>query len=289
MNTITIRPATPADAKEVGRILFDAFGCIANAHRFPLDFPVPEAAAGLAEMVVNHPGYFGVVAERDGKVVGSNFLDERDAVAAVGPITVDPAAQGGGVGRALMQAVLGRAVSQSHKSVRLVQDAFNTASMSLYASLGFEAKEPLALMQGRPNGVPKNGDVSPIALADIDACAALCRAVHGFDRSNELADAIPRFQPMLLRREGQVVAYASAPHFWFLNHGIAASEQDMFDLLAGIAALRSEPLMLLLPIRQAAFHRWCLQYGMRMLKPMTLMTIGDYQQPAGCFYPSVAY
>jgi hypothetical protein len=32
-------------------------------------------------------------------VVGSNFLWEGDAIAGVGPITVDPAAQNGSVGR----------------------------------------------------------------------------------------------------------------------------------------------------------------------------------------------
>jgi hypothetical protein len=39
-----------------------------------------------------------VVAEIDGRVVGSNFLDERGPVRGVGPITVDPAAQGRGSG-----------------------------------------------------------------------------------------------------------------------------------------------------------------------------------------------
>lgn len=93
---------------------------------------------------------------------------------------------------------------------------------------------------------------------------------------------------MLLRKAGRVVAYASAPHFWFLNHGVARTEQDMFELLAGIAAVREQPLALLVPTRQASFHRWCLAQGMRMIKPLSLMAMGQYQDPRGCFYTSVA-
>lgn len=286
---ISIRPSTPVDAGGCARIAFDAFGGIAREHNFPLDFPVPDATRGMIEMVLNHPRVYGVVAESDGTVIGSNFLDQRDAIAAVGPITIDPHFQGRGVGRRLMQAVIERGQADGHPGIRLVQDAFNTRSMSLYASLGFDIKEPLALMQGIPKTAePSGGQLAPIVPDDVSECAALCRSVHGVDRANELRDAIDHFQPMLLRKDGQVVAYASAPHFWFLNHGVAKTEQDMFDLLSAIAAERNKPLALLVPTRQANFHRWCLSHGMRMLKPMSLMAMGQYQEPRGCFYTSVA-
>src|SRR5215204_4098113 len=67
---------------------------------------------------------------------------------AIGPITVDPSVQGGGVGRQLMQAVIERA--RGAMGARLVQDAFNTRSYSLYASIGFDLREPLLLMRGTP-------------------------------------------------------------------------------------------------------------------------------------------
>lgn len=286
---VTLRFAAPTDAAGCAQLLFDAFGGIARAHNFPLDFPKRELTDGMAHMLVSHPWLFGVIAEAEGKVVGCNFLDQRDAIAGVGPIAVDPALQCRGVGRKLMQAVIDRGRADKHPGIRLVQDAFNTASMSLYASLGFDVREPLALMTGRPTGEAPQGDVLPVRPDDISECAALCRAVHGFDRANELRDAIERFGPMLLRKQGKVVAYASAPHFWFLNHGVARSEADMFDLLLGIAAARPEPLALLLPPRQANFHRWSLSHGMRMLKPMSLMTMAEYHEPKGCYFTSVAY
>src|SRR5215207_5577079 len=102
----SIRPAVAGDAEACGRIMHEAFRGIADAHGFPPDFPSAEAGTRLAAMLIAHPSVFGVVAEEDGRVVGSNFMTEGDPIRAVGPITVGPACQGGGVGRRLMEAVL---------------------------------------------------------------------------------------------------------------------------------------------------------------------------------------
>ena len=55
-------------------------------------------------MMFSHPRFYCVVAESDGCMVGSNCLDERSAIAGLGPITVDPSIQNRGVGRKLMEA-----------------------------------------------------------------------------------------------------------------------------------------------------------------------------------------
>ena len=287
---IHIRSFTPEDLPAIGRIVYSAFKSIAERHNFPLDFPTPEAAQGLTQVFGNHPKIYGVVAESDGVVVGSNFLDQRDAIAAVGPITVEPQAQCAGVGRRLMQAVIEHGRQSDARGIRLVQDAFNTASLSLYTSLGFDAREPLALMTGKTRGdAGQLAEVRPMRETDLPDCAELCRRVHGIDRVNELRDAIKMFNPMVLVRDGRVKAYASAPGFWPLNHGVGETENDLRDLLAGASAATDAPLMLLVPIRRAEFFRWCLAQGLRVIKPMTLMSMGDYREPTGAFYPSVGY
>jgi GNAT superfamily N-acetyltransferase len=157
----------------------------------------------------------------------------------VGPITVAPGAQATGIGRALMQAVLD--AGRDLAGIRLVQDAFNTASMSLYTSLGFDAREPLALMRGKPKGKPElsgGTEARPMREDDLAGCAELCRRVHGIDRSNELRDAIKMFRPFVLTRNGRVVAYMSAPTFWFLNHGVAETREDLQQLLAAAGAAK---------------------------------------------------
>jgi predicted N-acetyltransferase YhbS len=133
---MTLREATPGDAEECARICFEAFGGIHDYHRFPRDFPALEAASGLMSIFIGHPSIWGVVAEHDGRIVGSNFLDERDPIRGVGPITVDPQHQSTGVGRRLMEAVMER--GREAAGIRLLRDAFHMRSLSLYVSLWWE-------------------------------------------------------------------------------------------------------------------------------------------------------
>src|SRR5579872_3406833 len=127
---ITIREARPEDAAVCGQICFDAFHAINERHGFPCDFPGTEAAAHVLSMMFSHPGFYCVLAESGGRIAGSNCLDERSAIAGVGPITVDPHLQNRGVGRALMQAVIERASQRGAAGVRLVQAAFHNRSLS---------------------------------------------------------------------------------------------------------------------------------------------------------------
>ena len=117
--TIVLRPGTAADAPACGKICYDAFRAIATAHNFPPDFPSPEVASGLLSGLLTHPRFYSVVAENEGRIVGSNFLDERSCISGVGPITVDPTGQNRGVGGLLMQDVLGRAAQRQAAGVRL--------------------------------------------------------------------------------------------------------------------------------------------------------------------------
>ena len=57
--------------------------------------------------------------------------------------------------------------------------------------------------------------------------------------------------------------------------------------LAAAASMNSEPLSFLLPVRQASLFRWCLDQGFRAILPMTLMAIGEYQDPDDCYMPSI--
>ena len=63
----------------------------------------------------------------------------------------------------------------------------------------------------------------------------------------------------------------------------------MRALLLGAAAAGQEPLSLLMPVRQTRLFRWCLSQGLRIVKPMTLMTTGAYHAPNGAYFPSVFY
>jgi GNAT superfamily N-acetyltransferase len=287
---ITVREIEPADGAECARIVYEAFGSLHDYHRFPRDFPTLEAAVQLTSNFIVHPAIWGVVAETEGRILGSNFLDERGSITGVGPTTVDPTAQGQGVGRRLMEAVLERGAGA--RGIRLFQDSFNMRSLSLYASLGFEAKEPAVVMSGTLRSAPPAGiEVRPLEEDDLEQCESLCLTVHGFERTKELRDAleIPVFVPYVALRGGRITAYATTLTFFPAAYAVAATENDMRALITGALAAGDEPASFLLPTRQAGLFRWCLSGGLRAVKPMTYMAIGEYREPAGCWIPSVLY
>jgi hypothetical protein len=186
-----------------------------------------------------------------------------------------------------MQAVLER--GEEAPGVRLLQDAFNMRSLSIYESLGFDVKEPVAVITGKPADDPVAGvEVRALEEGDLEECGALCERVHGFERSNGLRDAIRAFKPFVAVRDGRITAYAASVVFWAMNHGVAESEEEMRALLLGAAPLVDEPIALLVPLRSGLF-RWCLAQGLRLVKPMNLMAVGEYQEPRGSWFPSVLY
>lgn len=284
---ITLREIDPADAAACARICFEAFATVHDHHRFPRDFPSLEVAEGVIKGRISHPNAWGVVAEVDGRIVGSNFLDERDPIRGVGPITVDPGCETAGVGRRLMEAVLER--GEGAPGIRLLQDAFNMRSLALYESLGFAVMEPVAVIRGEPSSPPAEAvEVRRLREGDLDGCEELCTKVHGFGRRNELRDAVQAFEPFVAVREGRVTAYASNVLRWPMNHGVAETDEDMHALLCGASAAVEAPVELLVPLRSELF-RWCLAEGLRLVKPMNLMAIGEYQRPQGAWSPSVLY
>jgi predicted N-acetyltransferase YhbS len=285
---ITIRRARPEDADACARIILDAFRNVAKQHNFPDDFPHDEVANHMSAGMIADPRFYSVVAEIDGKVVGSNFLDERDAIRGVGPITVDPDVQCKGVGRKLMDTVIER--GKGAVGIRLIQEAYNRTSLSLYTALGFDVIEPVVIISGKLSGSISSGATQrPMEASDLDECAALCKRVHGFDRINELTDNLQRMRPFVVRRSGKLTAYCGAANFYLLNHGVAETEQDMRDLLLGAGNELKTDIAFLLPTRQSSLFRWCLSQRMRIVKPLNLMAMGEYHAPRGCFFPSISY
>jgi GNAT superfamily N-acetyltransferase len=286
MHAVTLRRATPEDAEACGQICFDAFNRINQAHGFPSDFPGPEVTKRILASLFVHPGFYCVVAEVEGRVAGSNCLDERSGIAGVGPITIDPQAQNHGVGRKLMLAVMERARERGAAGIRLVQAAFHNRSLSLYASLGFDVREPLACMQGKTTQRAAPGcTVRPAQATDLEACNALARRVHGFDRGGELKEAVEHGTALVVERGGQITGYASA--LAFFGHAAAETNPDLEALLASAESFAGPGI--LVPTRNHALFRWCLANGLRVVQPLTLMSAGFYSEPSGAWLPSILY
>ena len=283
---VTIRVATADDAAVAGKICFDAFNAISTAHNFPPDLPAVEAGIGVLSALFSTPGFYCVVAEVGGRIVGSNCLDERAIIHGLGPITVDPSAQNLGVGRGLMNAVLDRSKQRGAAGVRLVQAAFHNRSLSLYASLGFDVREPLSCMQGRTQQRSVAGcTVRKAESADLEACNTLSHRVHGYDRGADLAHAIEQGTAKVVERGGNITGYAT--DLAFFAHATAQSTQDLQALIASAEVLGGPGI--LVPSRNAELFRWCLSNGLRVTQPITLMTDGLYSEPSGAYIPSILF
>jgi predicted N-acetyltransferase YhbS len=128
---LSLQQGTREDAAACGVIDFEAFKSISSQHNFPWDFPSLEVATAATTALLSNPGFYAVVAELDGRIVGSNFLDERNPISAVGPISVDPEVQNQTIGRQLMVAVMERSAARGFAGCRLVQAAYHNRSLCL--------------------------------------------------------------------------------------------------------------------------------------------------------------
>jgi GNAT superfamily N-acetyltransferase len=283
---LRLRAGRFEDAETCGSICYRAFKAIADQHNFPPDFPSPEIAVGLVASLLSRGDIYSVVAEVDGRVVGSNFLWENGAIAGVGPITIDPSAQNVAVGRRLMEEVLRRAKERNFAGVRLVQAAYHNRSLSLYTKLGFDVREPLSNLQGPAieQQIPGYA-VRSATEEDLDACNQMSLKVHGHHRGPELFEAISQGTANVVEHDGRITGYTTAVGFFC--HTVGESNEELKALIG--AAPEFPGPGFLLPTRNSEVLRWCLERGLRIVQPMTLMSVGLYNEPAGAFMPSVLY
>ena len=284
---IELVPAEPQHAKELGSICFEAFKDIHDRGCGTRDFPTEEIAQQVLGMLVQRDDFYSVSALDNGRLVGSNFLSLMDPVAGVGPVTVDPSYQGKGVGRTLMQDVLDYARRSNIEQVRLMQDAFNVASLSLYASLGFGVKVPVAFMQAAPLA-QADDSVRPIGEPDLPAIEELSEHIYKNSRRNEVAAAATYgFAALLRERNGRITGYLLPGIF---GHGVAETEEDALALIGEAARrLPAEIARFFCPLTESSFYRSALQADCRVIKVMNYMTLGPYEQPDEVWMPSVLY
>lgn len=289
--SLTIRPIVQADSEACGKIGYEAHKVISSAHGYPSEQPSIEFAVGMIKTLLVNPNSWGALAERNGRILGSIFLHvfPPSPVAAIGPLTVDPLAEGG-VGRALMNTVLGEARKRQYDRVRLVQSPSHIRSFVLYTKCGFTLREPLFLMQGNPirsSGFSRSThDVRAAHASDIPACNQLCMSVHGFSREMELRQAIEQGVASLsIDNQGNIAGYAAG--IGFFSHAVAKTNEDLKALVSSSPAIIGHGLFV--PARNADVIRWLLKAGFRISWPANLMTIGQYNEPSAPYLPSIAY
>jgi predicted N-acetyltransferase YhbS len=285
-----IRPIEQNDAESCGKIGYEAHKAISSAHGYPSEQPSEEFGIGLIRRLLGNPNSWGVLAERQGKTLGSIFLHRfpPSPVAVIGPLTVDPSAEGG-VGRILMDAALTHARKQKHDQVRLVQSPSHIRSFVLYTKSGFTLREPLFLMEGQPI---KGGNTTSSAKVhlvsddnDISVCNKLCKSVYGFSREMELRQAKDQGVATMIEQGGVITGYAAG--IGIFGHAVAKSNEELKALIANASAILGPGFFA--PARNYELINWLLENGFQIGWPANLMTIGPYREPQTPFLPSLAY
>jgi hypothetical protein len=148
------------------------------------------------------------------------------------------------------------------------------------------AREPVSVMQGPPLRKQIEGcSVRSARVSDDEDCKRVCRQVHGHDRAGELADAIKGGTAVVVERHERVTGYATA--LAFFGHAVAETNLDLQALIASAEAFAGPGI--LVPTRNSELFRRCLENGLRMVQPLTLMTSGLYNEPAGAYLPSILF
>ena len=111
----------------------------------------------------------------------------------------------------------------------MVTEVYHNGSFGLYAKLGFEVCEPLAVRPGPPIAKEIPGFSCRATEDDLDPCNQLSRRVHSHDRSGELLDAIKERTATVVEHDGRISGYATL--IAFFGHAVGETNEDLKALI----------------------------------------------------------
>ncbi len=127
---MSIRRACPEDIHVIKRIAEEAYRpYVARLGKAPAPM-VADFAAHIDRDLV-------FLSEKEGIVAGYAILSNNEQRALLDNIAVDPACQGGGVGRALIDEVERQVAALGYRSLDLYTNVVMTANIAWYRKLGF--------------------------------------------------------------------------------------------------------------------------------------------------------
>ncbi|MEZ0169028.1 N-acetyltransferase family protein [Microvirga sp. TS319] len=146
--SLLVRPSADADLPAIAAIY--AHAVTHGTASFELD-PPDEAEMARRREAVLQAGYPYLAAERDGEILGYAYAGPyrtRPAYRSTveDSIYVAPSAQGRGVGRVLLERLIGECVARDFRlMVAVIGDEDSKSSIALHKSLGFE---PVGVLKG---------------------------------------------------------------------------------------------------------------------------------------------
>lgn len=153
---LKIRPVTEQDLNAVDNIFRKALGTF-HGLPDPMDFSGDSSV--IRCRMLEYPGN-AIAAEKDGQVVGSNFISQWGSFGLFGPLTVHPSQWRQGIGRSLLDATMERfeALGANHLGIF----TFPTpAHLELYRRYGYYPQYVSLILTKKVN---PDGDHPPVNL-----------------------------------------------------------------------------------------------------------------------------
>jgi len=242
---VALRAAEERDVESAGDVLFVATYRSALLHGLPTGGGGPADSRRYVRWLRELDPQGGVIAERDGEVVGLGWAHRRGPLATVGPVAVEPRAQGGGVGRRLLERCLETA-GAGLPQVRLVQPAHEVVALGLALRAGFRIVAPLLELElpaGAPVAIPDAvPGVTVRAARDDDRLRILARDARAFgaERAQSLDRQLATGRVLVAERGRTLVGYAGGLALGAVAQLGAAAADDGDVLLRLLAAVGME-------------------------------------------------
>jgi ribosomal protein S18 acetylase RimI-like enzyme len=287
---LVLRPAESRDVESAGDVNFTAFYRAALAHGMPPVVTTPGDSRRYIRHLLEFDPLGGLVAEEDGRVIGVAWIHPRGPVATIGPLAVDPAAQGRGIGRRLLEHAIeqaGRGVPQ----VRLVQESFNAVSLGLYLRTGFRVVAPLLELEldaratvAAPHA-PAGVAMRPATTGDATRLVARDARAFGAQRQQSIDLYLRRGRVLLAEDRGTLAGYAMGIGFEGMAHLGSAAAEDAEILLAltgtvaGELAAQGHRVRTMVPAVDRRLVEGLLGLGFRVFRACHYMVRGGGTAP----------
>jgi GNAT superfamily N-acetyltransferase len=289
MAGLVIRPCEERDVERAGDVNFVAFHDVALRHGMPSTVTTPGDCRSYVRHLLTSEPLGGLVAEEDGELVGMAWVHPRGAVATVGPIAVEPPAQGRGVGRALLARCLDVAGPRTPQ-VRLVHESYNTVALALYLRTGFRVVAPLLELElparHAVGAMPPPPGVRVREAVASDRTRLVERDARGFGapRGQSVDLYLRRGRALVAERATTLAGYAFGIGFRGLGYLGSAAADDPELLLALLSTLAVEmtprfALRVLVPATDRRLVDGLLALGFRLFRACQYLVRGGGTAP----------
>ncbi|WP_155888585.1 GNAT family N-acetyltransferase [Inquilinus limosus] len=216
------------------------------------------------------------VLEAEGALRAAAAVVDYGRVAYLGIVGTDPAMQGRGFGRRIVEAALAPVPAG-----RVILLDASPAGAPLYEKLGFvDVDASVVLEAPGPVEAPPVPGLAPMAEADLPAVAAYDAAVFGADRTTGLRELF-REHPdgAVCRRDGRVVGYGLR-HPDRIGPVLAENQETAAALVAMLSALApAGPMTITVPSSHAAMLDHLRSSGVPELRRLRHMCRGGDRHP----------